>query len=168
MPLLFLPLLGFVIFIIAAGWGFNALAHRVGSDVAIATYFLVLAIGSAVPIAWLRRRRRRAVSPDGQTLVSRTFTGLQSSVVIDARERAVTLTAEGRTQRFAIADLREWTVFERTIDSRITAPNQRERVGSLAGVAFRTNDPSHASWSVPLASVEQARECVTLLKQLKA
>ncbi|HTJ91969.1 MAG TPA: hypothetical protein VL424_02525 [Pararobbsia sp.] len=164
MPILFLPLLGFVVFIIAAGWGFNALSHRVGADIAIAIYFLVLALLSAVPIAWLRRRKRLAVSPAGRTLISRTFSGVGSSVIVEARERRVTLTIEGRTHTYALSELREWTVFERALDAQADA-----RYGlAIAGVAFRTSDVVNPTWSVPLANAEQARACVNLLDELKA
>ena len=156
MPILFIPLVGFVIFIIAAGWGFNALSHRLGADVAIAIYFLVLALLSAVPIAWLRKRRRQSVTPEGRTLVSRTFSGVQSSVVVDVRDRAVSLTIEGRSRRYPISEIKECEVFERSDDAR------------LVGVIFRTRDVANATWSVPLANIEQAQECVTLLAGLKA
>jgi 5-enolpyruvylshikimate-3-phosphate synthase len=164
MPILFVPLLGFIVFIIAAGWGFNALSHRVGADIAIAIYFLVLALLSAVPIAWLRRRKQRAVTSNGRTLVSRTFSGVGSSVVIEARERRVTLTVEGRTQRYAVSELKEWKVFEREIDGH----GAQAVAFAMAGVAFRTSDVVNPSWSVPLANIEQARECVSLLDQLEA
>ncbi|CAM2154187.1 conserved protein of unknown function [Pararobbsia alpina] len=163
MPILFLPLLAFIVFIVAAGWGFNALSHRVGADIAIAIYFLVLALLSAVPIAWLRRRKQRAVSPTGRTLVSRTFSGVGSSVVVEARERRVTLTIEGRTQRYALSDLKEWKLFERELEVHGTQATGL----AMAGVVFRTNDLGNPTWSVPLANIEQARECVALLDQLK-
>ncbi|RKP49579.1 hypothetical protein [Pararobbsia silviterrae] len=195
MPLLFFPLLGFIVFIIAAGWGFNALSRHLGSDIAIAIYFLVLALASAVPIAWLRRRKRVAGSTDAPVIVSRTFAGARSSVVVDARDRSVLLTLEGRTRRYAFADLREWSVFEhrigaiggpgvatgkneagqgaseegaaerRTIEAAVT----RRDIGEpAAGVAIRTRDIANAIWTIPLASIEQARECVALLDGIKA
>lgn len=163
MPLLFFPLLGFIVFIIAAGWGFNTLSHRLGADVAIAIYFLVLALLSAVPVAWMRRRRRMAVSATGQTLISRTFSGVGSSIVVDARERVVTLTLTGRTHRYALNELREWSVFNHDMDRSAHTSAALD----LAGVAFHTTDVANANWSIPLANIEQAHECVRLLDELK-
>ena len=164
MPLLFFPLLGFIVFIIAAGWGFNTLSHRLGADIAIAIYFLALALLSAVPVAWIRRRRRVAVSATGRTLVSRTFSGVGSSIVVDARERGVTLTLTGRTRRFALSELREWSIFSHEMDRASGASTDLD----IVGVAFHTSDVAAANWSIPLANIEQARECVRLLDELRS
>src|ERR1700744_942152 len=107
MPILFLPLLGFVVFIVAAGWGFNALSHRVGSDVAIALYFLVLAFLSAGSIAWWRSRQRRTAASPVDRSATRSFSGAQSSIFISARDRQVTLTLMGISRQYPLSELRE-------------------------------------------------------------
>jgi hypothetical protein len=155
MPILFFPLLAFLIFIIAAGWGFNALSHRVGSDVAIAIYFLVLAIFSAGPIAWWRSRQRRAVQAIDHT-TTRSFSGAQSSIFVNARDHSVTLTLQGMTRHYSLAELSEWSVFERT------------REPSIVGVEIRTRDLTHPNWSMPLWDAAQAHECVRMLDALKS
>jgi hypothetical protein len=155
MPILFLPLLGFVIFIVAAGWGFNALSHRVGSDVAIALYFLVLAMLSAGPIAWWRSRQRRAAASPVERIATRSFSGAQSSIFISARDRQVTLTLQGTSRQYPLSELREWFVFE------------RKQAPPIVGVEIRTRDLTHPSWSLPLWDAEQAHECVRMLDTLK-
>lgn len=154
MPILFFPLLGFLAFIIAAGWGFNALSQRVGSDVAIAIYFLVLAVLSAGPIAWWRSRQARA-APALDPATTRSFSGAQSSIFISARDRSVTLTLQGRMQHYSLGELREWSVFERT------------REPAIVGVEIHTRDLTHSSWSLPLWDAGQAHECVRMLDELK-
>jgi hypothetical protein len=154
MPILFFPLLGFLIFIIAAGWGFNALSHRVGSDVAIAIYFLVLALLSAGPIAWWRKRQRRP-GPALDQSATRSFSGAQSSIFISARDRSVTLTLQGTTRQYPLGELREWSVFERTHEP------------AIVGVDIHTRDPVHSNWSLPLWDAGQAHECVRMLDELK-
>ncbi|CAB3791479.1 hypothetical protein [Pararobbsia alpina] len=154
MPILFFLLLGFLIFILGAGWGFNALSHRVGSDVAIAIYFLALAILSAGPIAWWRSRQRRT----GRTIdqaATRRFSGAQSSILVSAHDRSVTLTLQGTTRRYPLSELREWSVFERT------------REPSMVGVELQTRDLTHSSWSLPLWDAGQAHDCVRMLDELK-
>jgi hypothetical protein len=155
MPILFFPLLGFLIFIIAAGWGFNALSHRVGSDVAIAIYFLALAILSAGPLAWWRSRQRRGGHAPDQA-ATRSFSGAQSSIFVSARERSVTLTLQGVTRQYPLSDLREWSVFEKT------------REPAIVGVEIRTRDLTHSNWSVPLWDAGQAHDCVRMLDELKS
>jgi hypothetical protein len=155
MPILFFPLLGFLIFIIAAGWGFNALSHRVGSDVAIAIYFLALALLSAGPIAWWRSRQRRTGHAFDQA-ATRRFSGAQSSIFVSARDRSVTLTLQGTTRQYPLSELREWAVFEGT------------RGPSIVGVEIRTRDLVHSTWSLPLWDAGQAHDCVRMLDELKS
>jgi hypothetical protein len=154
MPILFLPLLGFLVFIIAAGWGFNALSHRVGSDVAIALYFLALAILGAGPLVWWRSRQRRRAHHLEQ-VATRSFSGAQSSIFVSARDRSVTLTLQGTTRQYPLSELREWSVFERT------------REPAIVGVEIRTRDLTHPSWSLPLWDAAQAHDCVRMLDELK-
>jgi hypothetical protein len=154
MPILFLPLLAFLIFVVAAGWGFNALSHRLGSDVAIAIYFLALALLSAGPIAWWRARQRR-IAREAGTLADRSFLGAHASIVVDPRKRIVTLTLQGVTEHYPLASLRQWSIFERTLGAPVV------------GVEIRTTDVAHAQWSLPLSNLEQARDCVRLLNELK-
>jgi hypothetical protein len=154
MPILFFPLLAFLIFILAAGWGFNALSHRLGSDVAIATYFLALALLIAGPIAWWRGRQRRAAQ-EAQASIARSFLGAHASIVIAPRERSVTLTLQGVTERYPFDALRQWSVFERTLGEPIV------------GVNILTTDVARLQWSMPLSDIGQARECVRLLDQIR-
>jgi hypothetical protein len=154
MPILFFPLLGFLVFIIAAGWGFNALSQRVGSDVAIALYFLALALLSAGPIVWWRSRQRHG-GPSLDQAATRRFSGAESSIFVSARDRSVTLTLQGTTRQYPLSELREWSVFERT------------REPAIVGVEIQTRDLTHSSWSLPLWDAGQAHDCVRMLDELK-
>jgi hypothetical protein len=153
MPILFFPLLAFLVFILAAGWGFNALSQRLGSDVAIAIYFLALALLSAGPIAWWRARQRR-VAHEAETSTTRNFLGAHASVIVAPRERVVTLTLQGVSERYSLNALTQWSVFERSLGTPVV------------GVEIQTTDVARPRWSMPLWDIDQARACIRLFDEL--